>query len=163
MAGREPQGNSRDTEEEVMHSFDLVVHGGHVVTPRVGLVRTDIGVRAGKVAALGLDLSAEAGQTIDAAGLWVFPGLIDPHVHLGNHFPFAQELSTETRSAAFGGVTTLITTVRRESFGRPPQPYTTFFKDALKQLAGIPSIDWASHFTISPSSPRRPARRTSRR
>jgi len=150
---REPQGNSRDMEEEVMHSFDLVVRGGHVVTPRVGLVRTDVGVRAGKVAALGLDLSAEAGQTIDAAGLWVFPGLIDPHVHLGNHFPFAQELATETRSAAFGGVTTLITTVRRESFGRPPQPYTTFFKDALKQLSGVPSIDWASHFTISPSSP----------
>lgn len=136
-----------------MQDFDLVVRGGHVVTPRVGLVRTDIGVRAGKVAALGRDLSSGAAQTIDAGGLWVFPGLIDPHVHLGNHFPFAQELKTETRSAAFGGVTTLITTVRRESFTRPPQPYTTFFKDALKQLAGIPSIDWASHFTISPSSP----------
>ena len=136
-----------------MQSFELIVRGGHVVTPRVGLVRTDVGVRAGKVAALGQDLWSEGVQTIDASGLWVFPGLIDPHVHLGNHFPFAQELSTETRSAACGGVTTLITTVRRESFTSPPQPYTTFFNEAIKKLAGVPSIDWASHFTISPSSP----------
>lgn len=136
-----------------MQGFDLIVSGGQVVTPRVGLVRTDIGVRAGKVAALGQELSSQGAQTIDASGLWVFPGLIDPHVHLGNHFPFAQELSTETRSAAYGGVTTLITTVRRESFTSPPQPYTTFFKDAVKKLEGIPAVDWASHFTISPSSP----------
>ncbi|MCC6890925.1 MAG: dihydroorotase family protein [Hyphomicrobiales bacterium] len=138
-----------------MTSFDLIVRGGHIVTPRVGLVRADLGVRSGKVAAVGADLAGDGAEIMDAGGLWVFPGVIDPHVHFGNHFPFEQDLRTETRSAAFGGVTTLITTVRRESFTNtsPPQGYTTFFKQAIKALAGIPSIDWASHFTISPNSP----------
>jgi len=55
-----------------------------------------------------------ADTTIDAAGRFLLPGLIDPHVHLGtggsaNDAKFLQDLGTETRAAAAGGITTIVT------------------------------------------------------
>jgi dihydroorotase-like cyclic amidohydrolase len=44
---------------------------------------------------------------IDARGLYVFPGLVDPHVHFGNQRSFEEEALTETRAALIGGVTTV--------------------------------------------------------
>ena len=44
----------------------------------------DIAVRDGKIAAIGKDLAAEAGEEIlDVSGKNVYPGLIDAHSHLG--------------------------------------------------------------------------------
>ena len=66
-------------------SFDLVLAGGRVVLPW-GEETTDIGVRQGRIAALG-DLSrAAAGHRLECRGLHVLPGLIDAHVHLRDPF-----------------------------------------------------------------------------
>jgi dihydroorotase len=61
-------------------TYDLIVHGGEVVN-HAGRGRADVGVKDGRIAAIG-DLSqASAGQRFDAAGLTILPGVIDTQVH----------------------------------------------------------------------------------
>ena len=86
-------------------AFDLVVKNGTCVTPN-GIGETDIGVRQGRVAALGDLGSAKAADIIDARGLHVLPGIIDSQVHLRE--PGAEhkeDLETGTKAAVLGGVT----------------------------------------------------------
>jgi len=85
--------------------FDLVIRGGVCVLPW-GEEATDVGVREGRIAALGVRAGAEAAEVIDAAGLHVLPGLIDPHVHLRDPGDKAVEsIPTGTRAAVLGGIT----------------------------------------------------------
>jgi allantoinase len=58
---------------------DLIIRGGKLVTPD-GVVDADAAIADGRIADIGHNLGA-ARETIDASGLHVFPGLIDPHVH----------------------------------------------------------------------------------
>ena len=61
-------------------TFDLILKGGTVVN-HDGRVERDIGVRDGRIAAIG-DLSqASAGREIDCRGLHILPGVIDTQVH----------------------------------------------------------------------------------
>ncbi len=84
--------------------FDLVVRGGHVIDgDRVDPVRADVGVRAGRIAAIG-DLTGAAGTVVDATDRYVLPGLIDTHAHAD-----ATVTGPATQLAALRqGVTTLI-------------------------------------------------------
>jgi dihydroorotase len=65
-------------------AYDLIVRGGRVIDPSLGLddIR-DIGITAGRIAAVEAALDAEASRTIDARGKIVVPGLIDIHTHAG--------------------------------------------------------------------------------
>ena len=84
--------------------FDLIIRGGTCVLPW-GMEQTSVGVRQGRIAALGVGHDAEATETIDAAGLHVLPGLIDPHVHLRDPGNAAVEtIPTGTRAAVLGGL-----------------------------------------------------------
>ncbi len=84
--------------------FDLLLRGGTLVLPwgeQVG----DIGVRDGRIAGLGLPGGATADQVVQAAGLHVLPGLIDPHVHLRDPGdPAIETIPTGTRAAVLGGL-----------------------------------------------------------
>jgi allantoinase len=60
--------------------WDLLIRGGEVVTPD-GVRRADIAVENETIVEVAPELSGDARETIDASGLHVFPGLIDPHVH----------------------------------------------------------------------------------
>jgi dihydroorotase len=84
--------------------FDLLIRNGTCVLPW-GIKATDVGVRDGRIAALGVDGSATAAQTIDAAGLHVLPGLMDPHVHLRDPGDTSVEtIPTGTKAAVLGGL-----------------------------------------------------------
>ena len=79
--------------------FDLIIRNGTCVLPW-GLEQTSVGVRQGRIAALGVPRDTEAAETIDATGLHVLPGLIDPHVHLRDPGNAAVEsIPTGTRAS----------------------------------------------------------------
>jgi dihydroorotase len=64
--------------------FDLLLKGGHVVDARNGVnaVR-DVAIAKGKVATVAANIpAARATKTVDVAGLYVAPGLIDLHAHI---------------------------------------------------------------------------------
>ncbi len=86
---------------------DLIVRGGTCVLPW-GEEAADLGVRDGRIAALGDLSTGSAAETIDATGLHVLPGLIDSHVHLRDPGdPAVETLATGTRAAVLGGIATV--------------------------------------------------------
>ena len=91
-------------------TFSTVIRGGTAVLPQ-GAVRADIGIRGETVAAIGENLGSGANE-IDATGLIVTPGGVDPHAHIeqvsGGGLLNADSFESATISAAFGGTTTVI-------------------------------------------------------
>ena len=85
--------------------FDLIIRGGTCVLPW-GEAAADVGVRNGRIAAISLPASAASETVVDARGLHVLPGLIDPHVHLRDPGDASVEsIPTGTRAAVLGGLT----------------------------------------------------------
>lgn len=65
-------------------TYDLIIKGGRVVDPSVGLDGTrDVAIAGGYIAAVEPDITDDATETIDARGKVVVPGLIDIHTHAG--------------------------------------------------------------------------------
>jgi dihydropyrimidinase len=93
-----------------MATFDLIIRGGTVATGS-DVMTSDVGVKAGHNAALGLELGAAA-REVDARGKLVLPGGIDSHVHIaqpsGPDIVQSDDFESGTRSAVFGGNTTVI-------------------------------------------------------
>lgn len=90
--------------------MSLLIKNGRIITATDDYL-ADILVEGEQVAAIGKDLIADAEQTIDATGMLVMPGGIDPHVHLD--MPFMGTFSSDThetgtRAALFGGTTMVI-------------------------------------------------------
>ena len=87
-----------------MSDFDLVIRDGTVATAS-DTFRADVGIRDGRIAALGERLDAE--DTIDASGKLVLPGGIEAHCHIeqesGMGLLPADDYRTGSISAAFGG------------------------------------------------------------
>jgi dihydroorotase len=104
-------------------TYDLIVHGGEVVN-HDGRGMADVGVRDGKIVALG-DLSqASAGERFDATGLTVLPGVIDTQVHFREPgLEWKEDLESGSRGAVLGGVVAV--------FEMPNTEPTTTDADAL--------------------------------
>jgi len=86
-------------------TFDLVLANGILIN-QDGEGLRDIGVRDGRVAAIGDLSAASAGERIDCAGLHLLPGVIDSQVHFREPGPVHKEdLETGSRAAVLGGVT----------------------------------------------------------
>src|ERR1051325_7581428 len=64
--------------------YDLILKGGHLIDPKNGVdAIRDVAIRGGKIAAVAGNLPAQAAsKTIDVAGLYVTPGLVDLHAHV---------------------------------------------------------------------------------
>ena len=63
-----------------MANYDVIIRGGTVATG-ADVMACEVGIKAGRIAALGDDLGA-ADEVIDARGRLVLPGGIDSHVHI---------------------------------------------------------------------------------
>jgi dihydroorotase-like cyclic amidohydrolase len=122
---------------------DLVIANARIVTPG-GVVAGGAAISDGKFTAVGpADVLPDAETRIDARGRLVFPGLVDPHVHLGGAFPYEQNLETECLSAAAGGVTTLL------QYRRSPTNFFETFPVELETNRQKMALDTAFHFIIS--------------
>lgn len=90
--------------------MSILIKNGRVITATDDYI-ADVYVEGEVVVAIGKDLDYEADETIDATGKLVFPGGIDPHVHLD--MPFmgtysSDNYETGTRAALHGGTTMCI-------------------------------------------------------
>lgn len=83
----------------------LLIKGGQVVFAD-GVKAADILLENGKIAKIGKNLKADGAEVIDAAGLTVFPGLIDMHVHLREPgFEYKEDIASGSAAAVAGGFT----------------------------------------------------------
>jgi dihydropyrimidinase len=93
--------------------FDLVLTGGTVANAD-GSFRADVAIRDGRVAEVwpaGSTPKFDAAQVRDCTGMWIIPGGVDPHVHVGITFGdvITEEGHAEcTRAALAGGTTTIV-------------------------------------------------------
>ncbi len=88
--------------ESPVASYDLLLANGSVWTPG-GPLSTSVGVRDGRIAALGV--TGDANETIDCTGLTVLPGVVDSQVHFREPGLEAKEdLESGSRAAVLGGV-----------------------------------------------------------
>jgi dihydroorotase len=90
-----------------MANYDLILKGGTVVN-HDGAGQRDVGVRAGRIAAIGQLGTGSAGEVVDCRGLHVLPGVVDSQVHFRE--PGAEhkeDLESGSRAAVLGGVTTV--------------------------------------------------------
>jgi dihydroorotase len=86
-------------------TYDLILKGGTVVNQDGEGVR-DIGVRAGRIAAIGELSRAAAGEVADCRGLHLLPGVIDTQVHFREPgLTHKEDLESGSLSAVMGGVT----------------------------------------------------------
>ncbi|MBM3489491.1 MAG: dihydroorotase [Alphaproteobacteria bacterium] len=86
-------------------TFDLLLKGGTVVSLD-GIGPADVGVRAGRIAAIGDLAGASAGETLQLGGLHVLPGVIDTQVHFREPgMEHKEDLEAGSRGAVLGGVT----------------------------------------------------------
>ncbi|TZG26302.1 dihydroorotase [Sphingomonas montanisoli] len=84
-------------------TYDLILKNGTVWTVG-GPIETSVGVRGGKIVAIGED--GDAGEVIDCTGLTVMPGVIDSQVHFREPgLETKEDLESGSRSAVLGGVT----------------------------------------------------------
>ena len=86
-------------------TFDSLFKGGTVVN-QDGRISADIGVKQGRVVALGNFDPASAGETVDCAGLHILPGVIDTQVHFREPgLTHKEDLESGSLAAVMGGVT----------------------------------------------------------
>lgn len=86
-----------------------LISGGRVLDPASGTDRVgNILIRGGTIESLDAPASVDGATVIDATGLLVTPGLIDPHVHLREPGQEHKEtIETGSRAAVAGGFTTV--------------------------------------------------------
>ena len=121
--------------------LDLRIIGGRLVgTDRVE--RLDIGIQNGKIAGIYTEGNApEAAETLDAAGLLLFPGMIDTHVHLNDPgYTWRETFAEGTAAAAIGGATTVIDMPLQNT---PAMTSAAILSDKLAAVAGQARVDYA--------------------
>jgi allantoinase len=126
----------------------LLVRGGSVVLP--GRVRVaDVRVRDGRIVEIGPGLDTTGEAIVDADGLTLLPGAIDPHGHQWEPgFTSRADFRDVTASAAFGGVTTLL--------DHPLTPPVVLDQRAFAAKVAVgertSSIDFGLHGGIAPGT-----------
>lgn len=132
-------------------TLDLAIRGGTVVTA-ADVMRCDVGIRDGRIVALG-EAVGPADRTIAADGLLVLPGGIDSHVHLdqfqGDDITMADGFASGTVSAAAGGNTCVIPFAaqrRGESLRGAVEAYH-------EKARGQALVDYGFHLIITDPTP----------
>ena len=124
----------------------MLIRGGRVVTAD-GERDGDVLVRDGKIVELGRGVAAGE-DVIDATGLLVLPGVVDPHTHLlldTGTARTADDFESGSLSAAAGGVTTFLDFAPQ----LPDQRFAQALQSRLELIEGRSYIDYAIHLNIT--------------
>jgi dihydropyrimidinase len=139
--------------------LDLVIRGGRVITPQ-GVGAWDVGVQEERIAVLGAPgtLPGEATRVIDATGLIVAPGGVEPHTHLAHGIMSHPESPSitlgpeeDTRGMACGGTTTHIDFC----YVRPGGEIMPVLEQRAERWKGQSYVDYAFHITLAGALPLR--------
>jgi dihydropyrimidinase len=129
-------------------SNPLLIRGGTVVTAE-GQHLADVLIRDERIAAVGPSLAAEPNATVlDADGCLVMPGLVDAHVHFALNtgiFRTDDDFGIGTRSAACGGVTTVVDFATQLAGMRPIEAVA----QRMAEADPLVHIDYALHCMIT--------------
>lgn len=141
-----------EVEDQMKKPKTIRIAGGTLVVGQT--VQTgDILIEDEKIAAIGDLRDTPADVTMNAAGLVVLPGAVDPHVHFNDAFMNTvsiHDCETGTRAAAFGGVTTVI------DFSNQSRGGSLFqcLEDKKAEATGRALVDWGVHTVITDPTPR---------
>jgi dihydropyrimidinase len=126
----------------------LLIKNGQITTA-TDQYTADILCEGETISAIGRNLQAPAGaDVIDATGKYVFPGFIDPHVHI--YLPFMGTFSKDdydsgSRAALVGGTTTLIEMCCPSRQEEPLDGFNLW----LSKAEGISACDYTFHMAVS--------------
>lgn len=128
----------------------LLIQGGRIITPNDDFV-ADIYCEGQTITRIerniGADSLPKGTQTIDARGKLVFPGFIDPHVHI--HLPFMgthakDDYESASKAALAGGTTTLIEMICP---GPNDEPMSAF-REWASHAKGHAAVDYSFHMAV---------------
>lgn len=133
---------------------NILIRGGKIVN-ETGIVQADLLIEGEKVKALGMPdtfIDEKDCQIVDATGKFIFPGLIDPHVHFNSPFMgtvTVHNYENGTKAAAFGGITTVI------DFSTQPKGGSLLENLSQKEeeAKGKAYIDWSMNGILLDASP----------
>ena len=127
--------------------YDLVIRGGTICSS-TDVFRADVGVRDGRIAAVGTTL-AKGRREIDAQGHLVMPGGIDAHAHIeqktATGIMNADSWESATKSAAAGGTTTVIAFVAQHV----GMDVEAAIRDYSRLAANGSVIDYSFHLIVA--------------
>ena len=133
--------------------FKLIV-GGEVYTPEK-LGKANILIAGDKIAAVGEDLKAPGGyecESIDAVGKTVYPGWIDPHIHItgadDSQGPFGHTYDVSYQDIVESGVTTAVGTLGGELWVRTLEQL--YWKAIELEMMGLTTYIYTGCFHIPP-------------
>lgn len=124
----------------------ILIHGGAVVSESE-VAPYDVFIEGEHIARLGFRGAFDPesfDEVIDAKGLLVMPGLVDPHVHFDSPFmgsTTVHDFHNGTAAAAFGGITSVI------SFSTQPKGGSVLhnLEEHEKNADGQAYVDWSLH------------------
>lgn len=128
--------------------MSLLIRNGEIITADSRFIG-DIYVEDETITRIGINLSAPPNaEVIDATGKLIFPGFIDPHVHI--YLPFMSTFAKDTHATAsvaalIGGTTTFIEMCCPSRFDDPLESYRLWKEKA----AGQSACDYAFHMAVT--------------
>ena len=132
---------------ESSRTYDMVIRGGTIVTAS-DVFAADLGITGETITALGHDLP-RGRREIDATGRLVLPGGVDTHCHIeqlsGGGIMNADTFETATRSAAFGGTTSVVSFAAQHR----GKNLTTVVEDYASLAAKGALVDYGFHLMVT--------------
>ncbi|MCU1257874.1 MAG: putative D-phenylhydantoinase [Bryobacterales bacterium] len=129
---------------------ETLIQGGLIVTS-TGRMQGDLRIRNGVIAEIGPNLTAAAGaRVIDAKGMLVLPGGIDPHVHLtpirtATSMKGSDDYTSASLAALAGGKTTISNFINQE----PNESVETTLTNAAAVVKKQAIADVVLHYVVS--------------
>jgi len=126
----------------------LLIKNGRIITSTDDF-QADIYIQDQRITSIGTDLQADKStEVIDASGKLVFPGFIDPHVHI--YLPFMgthakDDYESASKAALVGGTTTLIEMCCPSRAESPLQAFELWRSKA----EGLAAVDYSFHMGVT--------------